>query len=365
MERASLLLLLFLHPVAAFWPLRWPGAAASSPAYDVMGAHRAAGLDFDGKRRRDALSPSSTSSPPSSFASPSLSLSPLDLPGFTRSVLAPDHALLTPESRTWSPLPGWVNATAAVLISPAPPMRAGFLMALGDVGAGGTVGPPLAGGGPGAAAARRRVQRAVFVLDGSLEVRAADAAAAAACPGLEEGAPLTLRADGFIYLPPGCALAARLTSPAGAGLVFWDKLYSRGGEAEGGAARPPPPLTAHASASALPTADPGGGEAFALRRLLPPPDHPSSAPDFNIHLMDFDPGQVLVTKEVHFNQHGLLMLQGGGLYRLNERFYPVSAGDAIWMAPFVPQWFGALGSGRARYIIFKDTGADPLLPLLA
>jgi len=284
---------------------------------------------------------------------PSLSLSPStsDLPGFTRSVLAPDHALITPESRTWAPLAGWVNASAAVLVSPAPPMRAGFTMALVDVGAGGALAPALAGGGPGAAAARARVQRAVFVLDGSLEVRGE-------CAGLG-ATPLTLHADGFLFLPPPCAASVALASTAGAGLVMWEKLYTRGGVGRD-AGNAPPPAVAVASASALPAVVPGGGETFTLRRLLPSPS-PTSAPDFNVHLMDFEPGQVLATREVHHNQHGALLLEGGGMYRLGGAFHPVTAGDAIWMAPFVPQWFGALGSGRARYIIYKDAGADPLL----
>lgn len=32
--------------------------------------------------------------------------------------------------------------------------------------------------------------------------------------------------------------------------------------------------------------------------------------NFNIHVMDFAPGEHLVVKEVHHNQHGLLLLQG-------------------------------------------------------
>lgn len=31
------------------------------------------------------------------------------------------------------------------------------------------------------------------------------------------------------------------------------------------------------------------------------------------------------------------------------------------MAPFVPQWYCALGSQVSRYIIIKDTVVDPLL----
>lgn len=40
--------------------------------------------------------------------------------------------------------------------------------------------------------------------------------------------------------------------------------------------------------------------------------------------------------------------------------YPVQAGDAIWMSPYVPQWYAALGKQPSRYIIYKDTILDPL-----
>jgi (S)-ureidoglycine aminohydrolase len=43
-------------------------------------------------------------------------------------------------------------------------------------------------------------------------------------------------------------------------------------------------------------------------------------------------------QEIHYNQHGLVILQGKGIYRLGGSWFPVQAGDAIWMAPYVPQW---------------------------
>ena len=98
------------------------------------------------------------------------------------------------------------------------------------------------------------------------------------------------------------------------------------------------------------------GEVFALRRLLPL----TADFDFNIHIMDFQPGEYLTVKEVHYNQHGLLLLAGKGIYRLNDDWYPVQAGDTIWMAPYVPQWYAALGTEPTRYLIYKDTALDPL-----
>src|SRR5665213_843594 len=50
----------------------------------------------------------------------------------------------------------------------------------------------------------------------------------------------------------------------------------------------------------------------------------------------------------------LMMLEGGGIYRLGEHWYPVTAGDFIWMAPYCPQWFGALGKTPVKYLIYKD-----------
>ncbi len=53
-------------------------------------------------------------------------------------------------------------------------------------------------------------------------------------------------------------------------------------------------------------------------------------------------------------------VQGQGIYRLGDSWYPVQAGDVIWMAPYVPQWYAALGTERSRYILYKDTTVDPL-----
>jgi (S)-ureidoglycine aminohydrolase len=70
--------------------------------------------------------------------------------------------------------------------------------------------------------------------------------------------------------------------------------------------------------------------------------------------MTYAPGAALSQVEVHHMEHGLLMLEGGGIYRLGDSWYPTTAGDAIWMAPFCPQWFGCLGKQPAKYLIYKD-----------
>ncbi len=64
--------------------------------------------------------------------------------------------------------------------------------------------------------------------------------------------------------------------------------------------------------------------------------------------MCYQPGAALALVEIHVMEHGLLMLQGGGIYRLGNSWYPVQTGDFIWMAPYCPQWFGALGKTSGK-----------------
>jgi len=63
--------------------------------------------------------------------------------------------------------------------------------------------------------------------------------------------------------------------------------------------------------------------------------------------------------ETHVMEHGLLMLAGQGIYRLDSDWHPVQAGDVIWMAPYCPQWFVAMGKAPASYIYYKDVNRSP------
>lgn len=98
-----------------------------------------------------------------------------------------------------------------------------------------------------------------------------------------------------------------------------------------------------------------GDEDLQVRSLLPA----DIEFDFAVNTMTFQPGASLALVEMHVMEHGLLMLEGGGIYRLGDHWYPVFAGDFIWMAPYCPQWFGALGKKPARYLIYKDWNRHP------
>ena len=54
----------------------------------------------------------------------------------------------------------------------------------------------------------------------------------------------------------------------------------------------------------------------ALARALA--DARRHAYDFAVNTMTYDPGAALSMVEIHVMEHGLLMLEGGGIYRLGD-----------------------------------------------
>ncbi|XP_040987120.1 (S)-ureidoglycine aminohydrolase isoform X1 [Juglans microcarpa x Juglans regia] len=243
-----------------------------------------------------------------------------DLPGFTRSVYRKDHALIAPESHVFSPLPEWTDTLGAYLITPA--MGSNFVMYLAKMQEKSRSGlPPF------------DVERFIFVVQGAVTVSNAS------------GASDKLIVDSYAYLPPNFQHSVKCD--ASATLVVFERRYA---SLENYVAEPIISSTEKQPLLETP------GEVFELRKLLPT----SLAYDFNIHIMDFQPGEFLNVKEFHYNQHGLLLLEGQGIYRLGDNWYPIQAGDVIWMAPFVPQWYAALGKTRSRYLLYKDVNRNPL-----
>lgn len=239
--------------------------------------------------------------------------------GHTRSVRQPDHLLLTPDTFVRAPLPGMQNATAVVHVSPA--MGAGFTEYTAEFEPGGAY--VIAGG----------TQRFVYVLEGELTLTAG-------------GQENTLLPNDYCYIAQVTPASIRARAAARAAVI--EKPYQP-------LHRVPPPMLVGRE-SAMPGQPLMGDDALAVRILLPD----DIDFDFAVNTMTFQPGAALAMVEIHVMEHGLLMLAGGGVYRLGESWYPVSAGDFIWMAPYCPQWFGALGKIPAKYLIYKNWNRHPL-----
>lgn len=234
--------------------------------------------------------------------------------GHTRSAHRPDHLLQTADTFIRAPLPGMKRATTIVHMAPAG--GAAFTQYSVEFEAGGELAP-----GP--------TQRFLYVLAGAIDVGSR-----------------SLEAGGFAYLASADRSAITAQTPSLATVI--EKAYE---PLDG---RTPPSTLFGVEGDVTPTYlmdDPW----LEVRSLVPDEE----AFDFRVNTMTFQPGATLPMVEIHVMEHGLLMLEGGGIYRLGDCWYPVAAGDFIWMAPYCPQWFGALGKLPAKYLIYKDWSRHP------
>ena len=76
--------------------------------------------------------------------------------------------------------------------------------------------------------------------------------------------------------------------------------------------------------------------------------------DMHVNIVNLEPGAVIPFTEMHVMEHGLYVLEGKGVYRLNRDWVEVEAGDFMWLRAFCPQACYAGGPGRFRYLLYKD-----------
>jgi len=244
---------------------------------------------------------------------------PLHHLGQSRSSHQPNHLLLTPDTFVRTTLPGMSKAAAIVHISPA--LGAAFTQYTAELESGGHLGPTPA-------------QRFLYVMEGSAALEA-------------NGKQQQLGQRGFAYIPQN--LAHRFVATAASRVEVIEKNFQPLDTA-------PAPQLIVSNEDAVPSQPLNNDPDLQVKCLLP--DHPSY--DFAVNTMTYQPGASLSMVEMHIMEHGLLMLEGGGIYRLGEAWYPATAGDFIWMGPWCPQWFGAIGKSPAKYLIYKDWNRHPL-----
>lgn len=76
--------------------------------------------------------------------------------------------------------------------------------------------------------------------------------------------------------------------------------------------------------------------------------------DMAVTIVTLKPGAVIPFLETHVMEHGLYVLNGKAVYRLNRDWVEVEAGDYMWLRAFCPQACYAGGPEDFRYLLYKD-----------
>ncbi len=247
----------------------------------------------------------------------------MNLPfGQTRTRVAARHALIAPDGHVKSRVPGITGAATVILINEA--MGANFAQVLVSFDAGGRAELPA-----------NEVETAGYFETGG-GVLTIGAKKVKCGPG------------GFFFAPAGEAWS--ITAPKrGTRVTLFQKTFT------------PLPGVPAPQAIVGDAADVAGqpflGDPDARLQVLLPDE---GGYDLAMNIFTYQPGATLPFVETHVMEHGLLMLGGQGIYRLEDSWYPVAAGDVIWMAPYCPQWFVAMGKTPASYLYYKDVNRAAL-----
>jgi (S)-ureidoglycine aminohydrolase len=179
-----------------------------------------------------------------------------------------------------------------------------------------------------------KAQRFLYVLEGALNLEL-------------QGKTSELTTRGYAYVPEGTMHQATAANPSRVAVI--EKAYQVVSAVK-------PPLAIVSSEDAVSSHALNDDPDLQVKCLLPE----DISFDFAVNTMTYQPGASLSMVEMHVMEHGLIMLEGGGIYRLGDAWYAVTAGDFIWMAAWCPQWFGALGKAPAKYLIYKNWNRHPL-----
>jgi (S)-ureidoglycine aminohydrolase len=177
-----------------------------------------------------------------------------------------------------------------------------------------------------------QAEGAIFVVDGGIELTV-------------DNTRHVMRPGGFAYLPPASAWSLRNGSADVARFHWIRKRY----EPVEGLSAPPAFVTNEAEVA--PTPVKGAEQWWSNTRFIDPAD---LRHDMAVTVVTFEPGGTIPFEETHVMEHGLYILEGKAVYRLNRDWVEVEAGDFLWLRAFCPQACYAGGPGRFRYLLYKD-----------
>ncbi len=232
-----------------------------------------------------------------------------------------------------SQFPGFSSTRAWILARPMTGFAETFAQYIVEIASGGGAAHPEPD---------PRAQAVLFVTHGALTLT-------------YQGASQVLAPGGYAYLPAGLewSLANDGAEPS---RFHWIRKIWQGAA---GVEKPDPFVTS--DSDVLPTAMPGTDGRWATTRFVSPDD---LRHDMHVNIVTFEPGGIIPFAETHVMEHGLYVLEGQAVYRLNDDWVEVEAGDFMWLRAFCPQACYAGGPGRFRYLLYKDVNRHPALDLM-
>ena len=161
-----------------------------------------------------------------------------------------------------------------------------------------------------------------------------------------------LECGSYAYLPPGAQWTLFNTGEGQAGFHWFRKSYQfvKGLDE---------PDVIVVQESDIDAHEMPGSNGWSTKRFV---DQTDLRHDMHVTIVSFEPGCVLPFMEAHVMEHGLYVLEGKGVYKLNQDWVEVEAGDYMWLRAYCPQACYSGGDGVFRYLLYKDVNRHMPLP---
>ena len=229
-------------------------------------------------------------------------------------------------------LPGWQKTRAWIIARPMTGFAETFAQYIVEVSPGGGSDTPEPDTG---------AQGVIFVVKGN--------------PTLSLNGDIhNLRPGSYAYIPPGKDWSLTNQSDSNATFHWIRKAYELAPKID-----VPEAFVTHDD-DITPVDMPDTVGAWSTSRFVDPSD---LRHDMHVTIVTFQPGGVIPFAETHVMEHGLYVLQGRGMYLLNQDWVECEAGDFMWLRAFCPQACYAAGSEPFRYLLYKDVNRHPKLRL--
>jgi (S)-ureidoglycine aminohydrolase len=246
--------------------------------------------------------------------------SPSDYVAGNRAAIVPgEYVVLPPENRCLSAHPNLRDADEQVFVTPK--LGASYVMSEVVIRPGGGTVQPF----------NNRLEHFLFMIEGKLELTA-------------EGSAKQLQSGSFAWIPPHQPYEYINRSEATCRLVWFRRRY----QPLEGVDIPRPVFGDESDIAAVPEVD-----LNPEKQLIP---YTNPGIDMAFNLIVCPPGAYYGLVETHAWEHAMYMLNGEGILFLNGKPLHVKEKDFVYIAPYCPEWFCALGMDAkpVRFLLYWD-----------
>lgn len=241
----------------------------------------------------------------------------------TRALIQPGrYALIPPEGRVKNVIPNLADCNVSIIASPQ--LGPQFAMYTVEV---------LPGGGTNKPFQEDGIETFVYCRGGQGKVSV-------------EGKEYVVTEGGYVFAPASLGMSLKNDFEEPWQLILYKQRYR--------------PLEGHEARvvvnnlNEMPEEIYDGMENVRIKNLLPT----DLGFDVNFHTLSFYPGGCHPFIETHVQEHGLYLLEGEGVYLIDDKWIPVKKEDFIWFGPYIPQACYGVGRTPFTYIYTKDCNRD-------